>query len=111
MNPGKAILGLVTSLATADIAAQAHVPFQYYLASISVFGFILAVLKAGKWFREEVETQIKAEFETHRETHKRLEDKMNTLIEAVRMINGRNGSPAITPLPFELPPTPIPKGE
>lgn len=108
MNPGKTLLGALLGLASGDIAAQAHVPFEYYLASITVLGFVYAVLKAGGWFRGEVQSQIKAEFEAHAEKHRRLEDKVNMLIKAVDRIGGRGEDPAVTPVPFELPTTPIP---
>lgn len=108
MNPGKVLLGLIASLASADVAAQTHFPLEYYAASVSIFGFIFAILKAGKWFRSEVESQIKAEFEAHAEKHRRLEDKINTLIKTVDSISAFYGKPATTPVPFILPPTPPP---
>lgn len=122
MNPGKMLLGFFASLATADVAAQAHVPFDYYVATAGILGFIFAVLKAAKWFRSENETMIDQKIITHdKEKHKVIEDKINTLIKAVERLPCGSvevcgnqeiirHAPALTPVPFTLQ-TPIPKKE
>lgn len=92
-----------------DAAASVHIPLEYYIATLSVLGTVVVVLKTWSWVRKEVTKGLltKAEFAVHLEYHKSITEKLDTIISALQGVPWARGSnqrtraedrPALTPI-------------
>ncbi len=71
---------VAASLVAADIAATAHVPFEYYVATLIVLGAVLTIIRAWTWARSEMREIVIEEFRAHRADHQGLSDRVEQVI-------------------------------
>lgn len=117
--PTAIVLGAIVA---PDLAANAQVPVAYYVATLSVLGSIVVVLKTWSWVRKEMKEVAKAENAELKTEIKHVKEKLNEIAKALRLFPCVSGPtcntgerPAITPaiaLPAYSPAqTPTPETE
>jgi hypothetical protein len=96
-----------------EVAAAAQFPLAYYIATISILGSILVVLKAWSWVRTEItrDSVTKTEFAVHLTEQKQSNEKLDIILGALQSFpcvrkgecHHQHDQPALTPR-FGLPP-------
>lgn len=96
----KMMLFSVAAFAGADVAAQAHVPVEYYISTLAILAAITVVLKTWTWVRKEMRGIVTAETLELRHDIQRLTGAIKNL-QCVRhqICDDRKfDGPLITPL-------------